>query len=594
MCGIVGELLFTPGAPDMRAVERMMASVEHRGPDDGGMWSRQWAAFGHHRLAIIDLSERGSQPMTDENLGLTVVFNGCIYNHHELREELRDEFEFTSESDTEAILKAYAKWGEDFADHLYGMFAIAIFDERRNRVVFARDRLGIKPLYFTRNDGRLRFASTLPALIAGGGVDTTLDPIGLHHYLSWHSIVPAPRTILRGAEKLPPATVRVVESDGRTRDRVYWSADYRRDASRSEWDTDDWIEALHMTLSAAVKRRLVSHVPVGVLLSGGLDSSLIVALLNELGVEGLQTFSIGFDSIGERQGDEFAYSDLIAKHFDTDHHRLHIPGDDLPSAVPHVIESMSEPMASHDVAAFYLLAEAVSEHVKVVQTGQGADELFAGYGYHQPLADASRLHALDLFTASFRDRSHDELREILEAEHVGETDVSMKLLEEQFADLATDTAVDAVLGLDTHTFMPDDPVKRVDNMTMAWGLEARVPFLDHELVELAAQCPPELKTMQGGKGLLKELGRRMLPHEVVDRPKGYFPVPGFTELRGEVLDMVGDVLTSRAARDRGVFRGSYVDELLSNPNGHNTPAGSNPLWSIAVLEMWLQRHLVGS
>lgn len=594
MCGIAGELSFTGEPADTRTVRRMMDALEGRGPDDAGHWSRGWVAFGHQRLKIIDLSERGAQPMVDDELGLAIVFNGCIYNHHELREELSDHFTFRSTSDTEVILKAYARWGEDFVDHLVGMFAIVLFDERRGRVILVRDRLGIKPLYLAQNSDRLRFASSLPALLRAGDIDTALDPVGVHHYLSWHSIVPAPRTILRGVRKLPAATIRVIEHDGSMRDRLYWSVDYRRNAAHAEWSTENWVDAVHHALRTAVERRLVADVPVGVLLSGGLDSSLIVGLLDELGVQDLKTFSIGFDTIGDTAGDEFAYSDIIARHFGTDHHQLHIPGSDVHRAVPDVIRAMTEPMASHDVSAFFLLSEAVSEHVKVVQSGQGADELFAGYRYHQAAAQASRGEALEVFTEEFRDRTHAEIGNLLTPEFLPAEDASAELLERRMAAGDTATALDAVLHLDTHTLMPDDPVKRVDSMSMAWGLEARVPFLDHDVVELAAQCPPELKTMQGGKGVLKELGRRILPDEVIDRPKGYFPVPEFRELQGDVLDMVRDALTNEAATTRGLLRQDAITQLLTDPNGSTRGVGGNPLWTLAVLEMWLQEHRIGA
>ncbi|WP_251041605.1 hypothetical protein [Arthrobacter sp. ISL-30] len=213
----------------------MTDSMADRGPDGEGTWTNGWAALGHRRLSVIDLSEGGSQPMTDDGSGLALAFNGCIYNHHELRRELQRYYVFGSTSDTEVVIKAYRHWGENFVDHLVGMFAVALVDERRNCIVLARDRLGIKPLYITESAGRMRFASTLPALLAVGGVDTTIDDVALHHYLSWHSIVPAPRTILRGVRKLPPATVRVITPDGGQRDRVYWKPDVRHEALGIEW-----------------------------------------------------------------------------------------------------------------------------------------------------------------------------------------------------------------------------------------------------------------------------------------------------------------------------------------------------------------------
>src|SRR5215218_3592770 len=414
MCGIAGELVFSGGRADVGAVARMTAEMERRGPDGGGTWDGGWVALGHRRLKVIDLSEEGAQPFVDDELGLSMVFNGCVYNHNELRKELQAYYRFTSTSDTEVVLKAYHRWGEEFVHHLVGMFAIVIVDRARRRVVLARDRLGIKPIYLTERPGALRFASTLPALLAGGGVDTTLDDVALHHYLTLHSIVPAPRTILRGVTKLPAATVRVIEADGRQRDTVYWEPSYTRDASRAGWSERDWREAIHDALRTSVRRRLVADVPVGVLLSGGLDSSLLVALLAEEAPDGLRTFSIGFEGAGGTAGDEFEFSDLVAETYGTRHERLRIDGAELLPALPEAIRAMTEPMSSHDVTAFYLLSNAVSEHLRVVQSGQGADEVFAGYEYHQPAASAPREAAVDAFTQSFVDRSNADVARILQ------------------------------------------------------------------------------------------------------------------------------------------------------------------------------------
>jgi asparagine synthase (glutamine-hydrolysing) len=593
MCGLAGEIAFNGARADLDPVRRMTRSMTDRGPDGEGIWNGGWAALGHRRLSIIDLSDAGAQPMHDPELRLHVVFNGCIYNYRELRRELEPEYRFLSGSDTEVVLKAYDRWGDDFVDHLIGMFALVIVDEGRGRVVLVRDRLGIKPLYLAELPGRLRFASTLPALVAGGGIDTSLDEVGLHHYLSWHSIVPAPRTILRGIRKLPAATIRVIDRDGSQRERVYWQPCYERQAERSAWTPEDWQEQLHVALRVAVQRRLVSDVPVGVLLSGGLDSSLLVALLSEAGQIGLNTFSIGFEGVGEESGDEFEYSDLVAETFGTEHHRLHINAAELAPAIGDTVCAMTEPMGTQDVPAFYLLSKAVAEHVKVVQCGQGADEVFAGYAYHQPAARADRAAAADAFIGAFVDRRHDEMSELLYQERVTRTDVSRQLLEEHLGRDGAQTALDAVLRFDTHLLMIDDPVKRLDSMTMAWGLEARVPFLDQDVVTLAASCPPRLKAAQGGKGILKDLARRVLPSPVVDRPKGYFPVPTLRHLDEPILSMVRDALLAPEARERALFRPDFVENLLGNPNARFTPVRGNMLWQLAVLEMWLQRHHVG-
>ncbi|WP_458116005.1 N-acetylglutaminylglutamine amidotransferase [Arthrobacter sp. D2-10] len=592
MCGIAGEIAFHGRRASKEPVLDMMNAMRSRGPDGRGTWDAGWVALGHQRLSIIDLSQAGAQPMEDEG-GIAVTFNGCIYNYRQLRRELEPEFTFRSTSDTEVILKAYRKWGRDFVHHLVGMFAIAIADPRQCEVLLIRDRLGIKPLYVSHVQGRMRFASTLPALLAAGGVDSSVDEVALHHYLSWHSIVPAPRTILTGVQKVPAATIRTVRTDGTWQDHEYWKPTYTRKEQYAGWSAEDWQDAVAERLQVAVRRRMVADVPVGVLLSGGLDSSLLVALLAEEGQHGLSTFSIGFDGAGGDEGDEFVYSDRVAETFGTRHERIHLSTADFAPSIPAAVAAMSEPMASHDVTAFHLLSETVSQHVKVVQCGQGADEVFAGYGYHQPLASVPRSEALDIFTGSFVDYSNEELAAVLEPEWWSGRDVSRRILAASLAQPGADSALDAVLRLDTHLLMVDDPVKRLDNMSMACGIEARVPFLDHELVELAAACPPEFKSSQGGKGILKDLGRRLLPTEVVDRPKGYFPVPALRHLEEPFLTMVRDALHAPEAKQRGLFQSDFVEGLLADPNERRTPVNSNVLWQVALLEMWLQSHGVG-
>ncbi len=587
MCGICGELR-AGGAADVAAVARMGDTMTDRGPDSGGVWSQGPVALGHRRLQIIDLSACGAQPMTDPDLGLTIVFNGCIYNYPELREELsRAGYRFFSTSDTEVLLKAYHRWGEDFVDHLLGMFAFCIVERDSGRAILVRDRLGIKPLYLADVGGALRFASTLPALLAGGGVDTSIDPVALHHYMMFHAVVPAPHTILSGVRRLAPATMLVVEPDGSRRTKEYWSPSFVRDPAHEGMAPADWEDAVLSTLRTAVERRMVSDVPVGVLLSGGLDSSLIVGLLDELGQSNLQTFSVGFESVGGIEGDEFEFSDLVADHYGTDHHKLTISSDRMLPALEGAIAAMSEPMVSHDVVGFYLLSQEVAKHVKVVQSGQGADEVFAGYDWYPPMEDA-RADGLDTYEAAFFDRPRDEMVQALSPEYLAEGDVSRAFVAEHFARPRADAPLDRALRIDTQVMLVDDPVKRVDNMTMAWGLEARVPFLDHELIELAAACPPELKLAQEGKGVLKEASRRVIPHEVIDRPKGYFPVPALKHLEGKYLDLVREALHAPAARERGIFKKDYVERLLSAPNDERTRLGSNKLWQLGLLELWLQ------
>jgi asparagine synthase (glutamine-hydrolysing) len=592
VCGFAGEVRFDGRAVDVDALGRMSARLEPRGPDSAGMWLGGPLGLAHRRLTIIDLSRSGEQPMIDPELGLSLVFNGCIYNYRELRAELEEKgYRFFSSSDTEVILKGYAHWGTRCVEHFLGMFAFVIVERDSGRVIMARDRLGIKPLYLARAPGRLRFASTLPALVAGGGLDTSIDAVALHHYLSFHSVVPAPHTILNGVRKLPPATVRVIEADGRETDEVYWEPSCTRPTEH--YSDEEWRDRVLEGLRLAVKRRMVADVPVGVLLSGGIDSSLIVALLAESGQRDLKTFSIGFEAAGGESGDEFYYSDIVAREFGTDHRQIRIDAGGLLPAIDGAIDNMSEPMISHDAVAFYLLSEQVKKHVKVVQSGQGADEIFAGYDWYPPLANVPRNEALQAYSQVFFDRPHSLISQIVSPDRMAPRDVSRELVAAHFDRPGAETALDAALRIDTMIMLVDDPVKRVDNMTMAWGLEGRVPFLDHELVELAAACPPGLKLAHGGKGVLKDAARKLLPAEVIDRRKGYFPVPGIKHLQGPLLGKVRDALLSQSARERGLFRPSYVQKVLETPNGVRTTLGSNVTWQLGLLEMWLQAHGVG-
>jgi asparagine synthase (glutamine-hydrolysing) len=589
MCGIGGEVRFDGRSADVAAVARMTAAMKSRGPDSNGVVAHGRIALGHRRLSIIDLSECGAQPMVDSDLGLTLVFNGCIYNYQDLRMELKAVgYRFFSTADSEVVIKAFHRWGTRCVERFKGMFAFAIADRNSGVVTLARDRLGIKPLYLAEAPGRLRFASTVRALLDAGEVDTELDRHALHHYMSFHSVVPAPRTIYRGVRKLPPATVRVIQPDGTHSDTLYWVPSFLRDNERASWSPRDWQDALMHALRTAVERRMVADVPVGVLLSGGIDSSIVVALLAERGQHGLSTFSIGFDSAGGESGDEYSYSDLIAQAFDTDHHKIHIDSSRLLPAVPKTIAAMSEPMVSHDCVAFYLLSEEVSRSVKVVQSGQGADEILAGYNWYPPLANVAREHTTEAYAKVFFDRSHSDVLKIFSPEYGIDLDASCVFAAAHQGAPGAETAVDAALRLDTQVMLVEDPVKRVDTMTMAWGLEARVPFLDHDFIELAARCPPDLKLASDGKGVLKDASRALLPAEVIDRTKGYFPVPGIRHLEGPMLDMVREALTNDAARARGLYRAETVTALLAEPNRTRTTLGSNALWQLAVLEMWLQ------
>ncbi len=589
MCGISGELRFDGRAPDLAAVARMKDALARRGPDSEGDYRDGPLAFGHRRLAVIDLSERSRQPMVDRELGLALVFNGTIYNFHELRRELEARgHHFFSDGDTEVILKAYAAWGERCVEHMQGMFAFAVWDSKKQTLFLARDRLGIKPLYFSQTSKQFRFASTPQALLAAGEVDTRIDPVALHHQLTLHAVVPAPHTILQGIRKLAPATTMTLDMRGGITTRRYRQLNAQRPAR--EKSEHEWIEAVHQGLRAAVeKRRVIADVPVGVLLSGGLDSSLIVALLAEAGQKNLLTFSIGFEDVAEEKGSEFEYSDQVAARYATQHQRFLIPNRDVLTRLPECVRNMSEPMVAQDAVAFYLLAERVSKEVKVVQSGQGADEVFGGYFWY-PLMERDTGTDLERFRKHYFDRTHEEFLETVAPDYHG-VDHTSQLIEALLAEPGADTFLDRVLRLDVTTLIVDDPVKRVDNMTMAWGLEARVPFLDHELVELAAGMPPELKLKSGGKHPLKTIARGLLPDAIIDRPKGYFPMPALKYVRGEFLTFMREVLNSETCRRRGLFQRAYVEKLLAAPEQYMTPLQGSKLWHLALLEYWLQLNV---
>ncbi|APZ42268.1 N-acetylglutaminylglutamine amidotransferase [Acidihalobacter ferrooxydans] len=592
MCGIAGELRLDGTGPQERTMRSMLDCLRRRGPDSEGVFTDGGLALGHRRLSIIDLSTAADQPMQDAGNGLNIVFNGTIYNYPDLRRELQGlGHSFRSTGDTEVILKAYAQWGERCVERLIGMFAFGIWDSRRRRLFLARDRMGIKPLYYSESPQAFRFASNTQALLAAG-VDTDIDPLALHHHMSLHAVVPAPRTLLKGIRKLPPAHTLSIGEDGRMTVRRYWSLNATRPAAaRSE---GEWIEAVHEALRVAVERRLrIADVPVGVLLSGGLDSSLLVALLAESGAQGLKTFTVGFEDQPEEKGSEFEYSDPVAERYATEHYKFEIPNSEVLTRLPEAIDLMSEPMVAQDAVAFYLLSEQVSRHVKAVQSGQGADEVFGGYFWYPQMA-AAQGAPIDRFRSRYFDRDHAEyLRTVAPA--YATDDVTSAYIAERLNEPDADAFIDQVLRLDVTTLIVDDPVKRVDNMTMAWGLEARVPFLDHELVELAARMPPELKLASGGKHVLKQIARGRIPDAVIDRKKGYFPVPALKYVRGEAYDFMADVLNARACRERGLYRRDYVDALLANPEGDQafTAIRGNKLWHLALLELWLQRNVDG-
>lgn len=592
MCGICGELRFDNQQPTQQGLEKMMAKLERRGPDFGSHYIDSAMGMGHQRLAIIDLSERANQPMVDDELGLTLVFNGTIYNYPELRAELIEKgYHFFSDGDSEVIIKAYAEWGQACVKRFSGMFAFAIWDQKNKQLFMARDRMGIKPFYYSHDANRFIFGSNLQAVLAAGDVDTAIDPVGLHHQFTLHAVIPAPFTILKGVRKLNPAHTMTITESGETTLERYWTLTATRpEKERSE---AEWTEAIHQALQKSVKRRLdIADVPVGVLLSGGLDSSLLVGLLAEQGVKDIRTFSIGFEDQPEESGNEFEFSDQVVEMYNTRHQKIVIPNEQVLERLPEAISQMAEPMVGQDAVAFYLLSEQVSKDVKVVQSGQGADEVFAGYFWYPQMAAATGTD-VERFGNHYFDRDHAEFLETVSEQYRGE-DYTSARVDELLNEAATDTYLDKALRMDVTTLIVDDPVKRVDNMTMAWGLEARVPFLDHELVELAMQMPPEMKLGPDGddaKYVLKQISRGLIPDGVINRKKGYFPMPALKYVRGDFLEFMRKILDSAACIDRGLYNRGYVEKLLAEPDQHFTRLQGSKLWHLALLELWLQTHI---
>ena len=590
MCGICGQLRFDNKSVDSKDLNIMMSKIARRGPDSSGEWAQTGVGFGHQRLSIIDLSNHAHQPMEDQVLDLVLVFNGTIYNYKALRVELSKQgYEFFSQSDTEVILKAYHFWGKDCVLHLDGMFAFCIWDKKQQHLFVARDRMGIKPLYFNLTDQAFSFASNTQSLVAIGA-DTSINSVALQQQLSLHAVVPAPNTVLAGVNKIKPATTLIIKSNGDIKETTYWQPKAQRpDIALTD---SEYIEKTHDLLTQAVLKRMdAADVPIGVLLSGGLDSSLLVALLKEAGHEDIRTFSIGFEDIDDEAGSEFEYSDQIVDRFDTHHEKYVVSNSQVLPRLGEAIANMNEPMVGQDSVAFYLLAEQVSKHIKVVLSGQGADEAFAGYFWY-PRMQAETGSEVERFSKHYVDRPYEEyLQTVNEKYHSGNH--TQTWLNKEFAKANADEFMDKVFRTDITRLVVDDPVKRVDNMTMAWGLEARVPFMDYRLVEHALSIPPSLKMSEEGKHPLKQISRGLLPDSVIDRKKGYFPMPALKYVRGEFLEFMADILTSSACVNRGVFDQNFVQKVINQPEKYMTALNGSRLWHLALLEYWLQINVDG-
>jgi asparagine synthase (glutamine-hydrolysing) len=589
MCGIAGEYQYNRGYASVSEIEQVMQRQVNRGPDGGGIYQLDYLALGHRRLKIFDVTERAAQPMIDPALGLVLVLNGAIYNFVELRDELKAKgYKFTSESDTEVLLKAYHAWGLKGISRLRGMFAFAIWERDTGKLLLARDRMGIKPLYFSHHTSGFKFASSVQALLEFDGIDTSIDKAALHYYLTFHA-VPEPLTILSGVKKLQPGEIMTVNTDGKIERLDSWRLklnEAEADRLRSE---EEWLEATREALMMSVERQLRADVPVGILLSGGLDSSLLVAIDAGVCGKSIDTFSIGFERIGEEAGDEFIYSDQVASHFGTRHHKFFISNKQLADNLPACVAEMSEPMTSHDNIGFYLLSHEVAKHVKVVLSGQGADEIFAGYHWTQGITNERKSpeESAAVILDRLADHSITEYSALVKPEYRTENH-AIAFLTQLCRQNGSEYPVDNLIVYESGFALANGPLGRVDNMAMSAGLEARVPFLDEEIVDMVSAMPLSYKMREGGKYILKQVGRQLLPDNIIERPKGYFPVPALKYLQGSMLELMHEVLSPKNVRERGIFEAETVRDMLAKPTEYFTHSGASKLWQIGLLEYWLQ------
>ena len=589
MCGICGEIRFDGSVIDQSTKDSMMDAISARGPDNSGQYSTQSVFLGHHRLSIIDTSSKSNQPLVDEQLSLIIVFNGVIYNYVSLRETLKKKgYIFESSGDTEVILKSYHFYGEKCVEHLDGVFAFCIYDLKDKKTFIARDRFGIKPLYYKVNKKYFSFASSMQSLLSKDVGEINHSAVNYHFFL--HSVVPAPHTLFDNIFKLEPGHIILIDNNDKITRKKYYSID--KLSMTTLTNESEIIEAIDYYLLNAIKKRLsTSDVPVGILLSGGLDSSLITAMASKHKLAEINTYSIGFESMNEEQGDEFHFSDLVSKKYSTNHNKTKIDNDQLSNNLDMVISSMPEPMSSQDASAFFLLAREVSKKQKVVLSGQGADELFGGYPWYTLMSADGHTSDVHKFQQHYLDRTLEDFKITISNDFISLNNTTDFIRASFDAYDPSLSFLDKILRFDISHLIVDDPVKRVDSMTMAWGLEARVPFLDQELVEFMCSLSSRKKVDNNGKYYLKKLAIDYLDHEVIHRKKFHFPVPPLKILNGKILDFVRETLSSNDCKNRGILRQQNITKLLSNPNKHFTKLDGNKLWHLAVFERWLQVNL---
>lgn len=625
MCGICGIVANNSlKTAEHAVIQHMCDCLQHRGPDDAGFYSDSYAQLAMRRLSIIDLAT-GHQPISNEDKSLWLVFNGEIYNYRELRRKLeRQGHVFQSQSDSEVIIHAYEEYGDQCMLEFNGMFAFAIWDNRKQALLVARDRLGIKPLYYWTNHGKLVFGSELKAIIAHPDTPAEIDPVALDHFLTLE-YVPAPRTIFAGIQKLPPGHW-LLFRDGQLTISQYWELS---PDSRSV-DVGTCEEELTELIRDAVRLRLVSDVPIGAFLSGGIDSSTVVSFMSEAMTAPVRTFSIGFD---DATYDELPQARAVAQHFGTLHEERKL-NPDIRSMAERLVSHMDEPFADFSIFPTYLVSKLASEQVKVVLTGDGGDEVFGGYDtyvaqdlsryYHklprqlgqnllpsllsrippQPakkgivnkakrFVEGARLpHSLQhtrwmLFMSQAEKRAlyHPTLHKAVSG------DMSADLLANYFGQVAHANQLAQQQFVDIKTYLVDDILTKVDRMSMAVSLEARVPLLDHRIVEFALNLPPHYKLYRGQtKRILRKIMADRLPGAVLRKPKQGFSIPLKHWLRGPLQPMMIDLLSANSVRSRGHFNPEIIDgwitEHLKNQANH-----SHRLWALMVFEIWHRQIL---
>lgn len=626
MCGIAGAISST-GENLNHIVSDATSAQQHRGPDDAGLWSDRICALGHRRLSIIDLSEAGHQPMSNESGEIWITFNGEIYNFESLRSELESlGHRFRTRTDTEVIIRAYEAWGEDSVRRLRGMFAFAIWDRRCQRLMIARDRAGKKPLFYARVGNNFYFASEIQGLLAIDAVPRDINFAAIDSYLSW-GYVPAPQTAFEGIFKLMPAhylTVDVAEENLKENIQCYWSLDYTQKLDLDERET---AQALREKLTESVRLRMISDVPLGAFLSGGIDSSIVVGLMAKLSNRPVKTFSIGFE---EADYNELDHARRVSQLWETDHHEFIVKPDAL-SILPKLVRHFGEPFADSSAIPTFYISELTRRSVTVALTGDGGDESFAGYERYFANRVADRLQRIPGFAVATRaslsvlpsSKDHknrwQRLRRFSAAAaeprahrygawvsgstgHLSEHEKSqaysgdlqsllnkerpVRWMESLFDTVDKLDAVDASMSVDVRSYLPYDLLTKVDITSMAVSLEARAPLLDHEVMEFAARLPVSYK-LKGrvSKYLLKTAFADMLPQQNIGRGKMGFGVPVGKWFRGPLRQLLRERVLSGDGVLSNCFNASALNRLVEEHLDGRIDHGFQ-LWNLLMLEMW--------